>query len=112
MMITGLLMILSSASFGIIIVNDPAFEIHFWDAILKPTFNYSFYLVLVTGVLTWLLSLLILLINYLSPRKAAKIFHHSIIEDDSIFEVIITILSVQLILNSVAPTSTRTGWFT
>ena len=89
MLITGLLMILAASAYPVIVINDPSLSIHFWDADLKPKLNYSFYLVLITGVATWLLSLVLLVIDRIWPRTAALIFHHGVIADDSIFEVYI-----------------------
>ena len=87
MLITGLMLLLATLSYGILIQNDPPLEIVFPDATLRPRFSYSFYLTLVTGIVTCALACLILLADYYSPRKIASFFHHSVIKDDTMFEV-------------------------
>lgn len=87
MFLTGLLMLLASFSYSVLIQNDPPFRIPFPDGVLRPAFDYSFYLTICTGGLTAILGLLLLLAKEYFPRKTAAFFHHSYIEDDAIFEV-------------------------
>lgn len=87
MLLTGSLLCLSVLSYGVLIRNDPPLRIYFPDGFLQPNFNYSFYLTLVTGVLTVLGGLLVLVMDIFYPRKIATFFHHALIEDDAIFEV-------------------------
>ena len=111
--ITGCLMILSVFAYGVIIINDPPLELPFQDAalnrstsnattsnattsnatttlpstVLKPSFGWSWWLTLWTGVGTFFLGIFILVLDKFWPSTAAAIFHHSIIEDDlSFFE--------------------------
>lgn len=86
MLITGLVLLLAVLTYGVLIQNDPPLRIVFPDATLRPKFNYSFYLTLVTGALTSFLACVIFLVDCICPRKTATFFHHSIIEDDTIFE--------------------------
>lgn len=82
-------MLLAAASYGLIIINDPPLQIHFYDGVLKPHFKASFYLVLFTGLGASILAVAIVIADYIWPRKVARIFNHSIIADDIIFEVTI-----------------------
>ena len=82
-------MVLASATYGLTILNDPPLEIPFYDAVLKPQFRASFYLVLITGLVTSVLAIAIVIADYKCPRNIAKVFHHTIIADDVIFQVII-----------------------
>ena len=94
MLTTGLLMMFACATYGIVIINDPPLQIRFGDDTLKPTFRPSFFLVLFTGFGTSVLAVLIVIGDYMWPRKVAKIFHHSIIEDDVIFQVKFTVVTI------------------
>lgn len=96
LLFTGLLMLLAVASYGLIIINDPPLQIHFYDGILKPKFKAPFYLVLFTGLGASILAIVIVIADYIWPRKVAEFFHHSIIEDDIIFQVIILSPDVQI----------------
>lgn len=80
-------MVLASASYGLIILNDPPLKIHFADDILRPHFKAPFYLVLFTGLGATILAIIIVIVDRICPRKVAVIFHHSIIADDVIFQV-------------------------
>ena len=80
-------MMLASASYGLIILNDPPLEIHFADDVLRPHFKAPFYLVLFTGLGATILAIIIVIADCMCPRKVAVIFHHSIIVDDIIFQV-------------------------
>lgn len=88
MLITGLLMLLACASYGLIIKNDPPLEIHFYDGVLNPHFKASFYLVLFTGLGISILAIAVVVADHLWPRKVAQVFHHSVIADDIIFQVV------------------------
>ena len=87
MLITGLILLLATLTYGVLIRNDPPFRIPFPDAVLWPKFSYSFYLTVSTGGATVFLALVLLLVDYINPRKTAAFFHHSYIEDDTMFEV-------------------------
>lgn len=89
MLITGLLLLLAVLNYGVLIQNDPPLRIIFPDATLRPKFNYSFYLTLVTGAVTSILACVILLVDFIYPRRTAEFFHHSVIDDDASYEVII-----------------------
>lgn len=89
MLITGLLMLLASATYGLTILNDPPLKIPFQDDVLRPHFKASFYLVLFTGLGISILAIGIVIGDYIWPRKMAEVFHHSIIADDIIFQVTI-----------------------
>ena len=87
MFITGLLLCFAALTYAVLIQNDPPLRIHFPDDVLRPNFNYSFYLTAATGGITILLACVILLLEKFSPRKTATIFHHTLIEEDTTFEV-------------------------
>ncbi len=80
-------MILACGAFGIIIINDPEFEIPFQDDVLEPKFGWSWWLVLWTGILTFFLGFVILGLDYFKPEWTAMIFHHSLTHDDEFFQV-------------------------
>ena len=94
MLFTGLLMLLAVASYGLIIRNDPPLQIHFYDDVLIPHFKAPFYLVLFTGLGASILAIAIVIADHIWPRQVAKIFHHSFIEDDIIFQVAIYYLLI------------------
>ena len=87
MFLTGSMLALAAFTYSIVVQNDPPLKIPFQDGVIQPTFNYSFYLTLITGVFTMANAIIILIMNWLMPRKIANFFHHSLVEDDSIFEV-------------------------
>ncbi len=85
-------MVLACFSFGLIILNDPKMRIPFANeeegaVLIDPEFGWSWYLTLVTGILTFFLGIFILVMDFFFPRKIAVVFHHSIIEDDDFFQV-------------------------
>ena len=86
-LLAGLLMLLSCLTYGVTIINDPPLTIRFSDGTLSPQFNWAFWLVLWTGFLSTIAALVILFIDLNWPRKTAEFFHHSIIVDDTMFEV-------------------------
>ncbi len=88
--LTGSMLTLAAFQYSITVQNDPPLQIPFQDSVLRPTFNYSFYLTIITGLLTMFAAGVILLMDWLWPRKIAHFFHHSIVEDDAIFEVSLT----------------------
>lgn len=87
MALTGSIMLLACLSYGVVIQNDPPLQIHFPDAVLRPSFNYAFYLTLVTGILTVFGGIVIVLMDWVYPRTIAAFFHMGMIEDDAVFEV-------------------------
>ena len=87
MFLTGVLLGLASLTYGVVIQNDPPLKIPFQDGVLQPTFNYSFYLTTGTSGLTMIAALIVLIMDLSCPRKIALFFHHSLVEDDAIFEV-------------------------
>lgn len=86
-MLAGLLLLLSCLTYGVTIINDPPLQIRFSDGTLNPQFNWGFWLVLCTGFLSTVAALMIIFIDMQWPRKTAEFFHHSIIADDTMFEV-------------------------
>ena len=87
MFLTGAMLGLAALTYGVLVQNDPPLRIPFQDGVIQPMFSYSFYLTAITGGLTMIASIVILLLNWIWPRKVASFFHHSIVEDDTIFEV-------------------------
>lgn len=97
MLTTGLIMILASFSYAIIIISDPPLVFPFADALghvvrLSPRFGWSWYLNLITGVVVVLLAIIILLMNHFFPRKIAVVFHHSVVEEDEFLLVCFQII--------------------
>ena len=88
MFLTGVMMCLAGLTYGVLIQNDPPFLVRFPDAVLRPKFNYSFYLTTVTGVVTMVCACLIVCMDFIYPRKVASFFHHALTEEDTVFEVI------------------------
>lgn len=94
MLTTGLVMCLASFAYAIIIINDPPFKLPFADneghlVRLAPHFGWSWYLNLFTGILVVILAIVILVLNYFIPRKIATVFHHSVVEEDEFFQVML-----------------------
>lgn len=92
MLTCGLMMIMASFSFAIIIINDPPIFFPFADnhgdmVSLDPHYGWSFYLNLFTGIAVFILAVVILLMNYFVPRQIAVVFHHSVVEEDEFFQV-------------------------
>lgn len=92
MLTTGLIMILASFAYGIIIYNDPPMVLPFADdhgveVFLRPNFGGSWYLCLLTGIAVVVLAIVVLLMNYFLPRHIAVVFHHSVVEEDEFFQV-------------------------
>jgi len=90
-------MLLACLTYGIVIINDPPLQIPFPDGTLIPQFSWAFWLVLVTGCLTVLAALVIVFIDIRLPRMTAEFFHHSTIEDDTIFQVHVTRIIIVLV---------------
>ena len=102
LMLLGTLMCCSTFAYGIIIKNDPPLVLPWnqqhcmpdpssdeWCAIrLEPTFGWSFYLVLFTGIVTFFAGVLLFLTDFFRPRWSAAWFHHSVIEEDEEFVVV------------------------
>ena len=98
MTIIGILMVFACFTYGIIILNEPPLVLP-WNKpncpltsadedctiFMTPTFNWSWYLTLITGLATTFLALLILFLDYFFPRIIAPVFHHNVVEDDDIF---------------------------
>ena len=91
MAITGLLMITACLAYCLIISNDPVLKIHFPDQTLVLTFKYTYWLNLATGVVTLLVACAILILEQVIPGKMAAFFGHNTTQDDSIFEVRLTV---------------------
>ncbi len=90
--ITGLVMVLACFAYGIIIINDPKLAVPFANeeegtVFVDPQFGWSWYLALITGIVTFFLGILVLLMDFFFPRKIARVFHHSILVDDDFFQV-------------------------
>ncbi|XP_065907308.1 dual oxidase maturation factor 1-like isoform X2 [Dysidea avara] len=85
----GVLMILAIFFFGIITINDPELLIPFGpgeDNTIDPHFGWSFYLCMLTGIGCVFCGCLIWFMDYFFPREIAKVFNHSLIEDDEFFQ--------------------------
>jgi low affinity Fe/Cu permease len=92
MLATGLVMLLASFSYAIIIQNDPPIFFPFADdhgelVRLFPNFGWSWYLNLVTGIAVVVMAIIVLAMNYFFPRHIAVVFHHSVVEEDDFFQV-------------------------
>lgn len=92
MLMTGLVMVLASFAYAIIIINDPHIFFPFADdhgeeVVLRPHFGWSFILNICTGVAVVFLALVVIIMNYFFPRQIAVVFHHSIVEEDEFFQV-------------------------
>ena len=99
MFLTGALMLMAALTYGVVSQNDPPLRIYFPNDVLRPTFNYSFYLTLFTGLLTVVLATVVVVMDIFYPRKIATFFHHALIEDDNIFEVHVTQCNVMYLRN-------------
>lgn len=98
MLATGLVMILASFAYAIIIINDPPIFFPFADdhgelVRLKPNFGWSWYLNLFTGVAVVVLAIVVIAMNYFLPRQIAVVFHHSVVEEDEFFQVSVQCVS-------------------
>lgn len=92
MLTMGLLMVLASFAYAIIILNDPHIFFPFADdhgeeVVIVPTYGWSWWLNLITGIATVILAVIVLFMNYFFPRQIAVIFHHSVVEEDEFFQV-------------------------
>lgn len=85
-------MILAAFSYAIIIINDPLFRIPFANNVgsmvfLETKYGWAWYLDIITGIITTILAVVILILNFVVPRSVATFFHHSIVEEDEFFQV-------------------------
>ena len=91
MLYMGLVLCLAVFTYGIVIMNGTnnsgKMRIPFQDGTIDPQFGWSWWLTLVTGVLSVVLSLIVLVTNYIFPRQVATFFHHTLIEEDEFFAV-------------------------
>ena len=78
---------LAVLQYYLVIMNDPELSIHFPDGDLKPEFSWAYWTTMSGGILTIVTSLWVLILDYISPRRAAILFHHSVTLDDSMFMV-------------------------
>ena len=99
MMLLGILMICAVTAYGIVIINDPHIVLPWNRAdcepnpedgewctlIMEPTFGWSFYLVLFTGLAVFFTGVVLFFLDFFVPRYTAAIFHHNIIEADEDF---------------------------
>lgn len=86
----GAIMILADFWYGVIIINDPPLEFPFADSsgsmiLLRPAFGWSWYLVLVTGILSFFTGIAVFILHYFVPRKVAVVFNLEVTEEDDIF---------------------------
>lgn len=107
MLYCGLFMIFASFAYSIIIINDPVMKIPFADnegarVELVNHYGWAWILNIVTGILTTLLAILILVLNFFVPREVATFFHHTIVEEDEFFQAshTLSLLSVPLCMLS------------
>ena len=96
MILCGFLMVFAAFTFGVILLNVPPLKLPWSRAgcytgdctvLMCPTYHWSWYLTLLTGLGTFFLGLFILFMDFFFPRLIAPVFHHSIVEDDEIFTV-------------------------
>jgi hypothetical protein len=80
-------MCLACLTYGVGVQNSPPLSIHFPDGVLRPKFNYSFYLTGATGVLTIFGAFVIVFMDIFYPRRIGAFFHHALTEEDNVFEV-------------------------
>ncbi len=115
LMLLGTLMICACFSYGLIIINQPHIVLPWnrahctpdpaddeWCALLmRPSFGWSWYLVLFTGIITFFCGVVLYIIDFFLPRYTAAVFHHSIIEADDEFRsvrLLYTIYSITIII--------------
>ena len=101
-MLLGVLMVCACFAYGMIIINDPHIVLPWnradchpdpanneWCAIqMTPSFGWSFYIVLATGIVTFLVGVLLFMTDFFRPRWVASWFHHNVIEEDEEFVVV------------------------
>lgn len=99
MILLGVLMIMACGAFGLIILNQPHIRLPWsaadctpnpnsneWCAIaMVPSFGWSFYLVLFTGLAVFFTGGILYILDFFFPRYTAPLFHHNIIEEDEEF---------------------------
>lgn len=92
-------MIMACFSYGMIIINEPHIVLPWnradctpnpsqgeWCATrLYPSFGWSWYLVLFTGIAVFIGGVVLYFIDFFVPRWTAPWFHHNIIEEDEEF---------------------------
>ena len=80
-------MILTVFLYGAIIMNDPELKIPFGhedNQILRPRFDWAFYITLLTGIGCVILGCVIWILNYFVPQKIAIVFSRVVAEEDDI----------------------------
>ncbi|KAL5457354.1 hypothetical protein EMCRGX_G034603 [Ephydatia muelleri] len=87
MLYMGLVLCLAVFTYGMVIMNTTKMTIPFQDGTLNPQFGWSWWLTLVTGIFSVIVSIVILVTNYIFPRQVAAFFHHTLIEEDEFFAV-------------------------
>ncbi len=104
MMLLGILMICSVTAYGFVIINDPHIVLPWNRAdchpnaangewctlIMTPTFGWSFYLVLFTGIFVFFGGVALFALDFFFPRYSAALFHHSVIEADDEFQTTVS----------------------
>ena len=91
MLYMGLVLCLAVFTYAIVIINGTnnaaKMKIPFQDGTLDPQFGWAWWLTLVTGVFSVIVSIVILVTNFIFPRQVATFFHHTLIEEDEFFAV-------------------------
>ena len=99
MVLLGTLMIMACGAYGLIILNEPHIRLPWsaadchpnpsqneWCALaMEPSFGWSFYLVLFTGLAVFFTGGILYFLDFFFPRYTAPLFHHNIIEEDEEF---------------------------
>ena len=98
-MLLGILMIMACGAYGLVILNKPHIRLPWnragcdpnpsageWCAqAMVPHFGWSWGLVLATGILVFIMGVVLFIVDFFVPRWTAPLFHHNIIEADEEF---------------------------
>ena len=98
-MLLGIIMIMACGAYGLVIHNKPHIRLPWnranchpnpstgeWCATaMVPHFGWSWGLVLATGILVFIMGVVLFFVDFFVPRWTAPLFHHNIIEADEEF---------------------------
>ena len=98
-MLLGIIMIMACGAYGLVIHNKPHIRLPWnranchpnpstgeWCATaMVPHFGWSWGLVLATGILVFIMGVVLFIVDFFVPRWTAPLFHHNIIEADEEF---------------------------
>ena len=94
MLYMGLVLCLAVFTYAIVIINgadnSAKMKIPFQDGDIDPQFGWSWWLTLVTGVLSVIVSFVILVVNSRRPDMTATFFHHMYTEDEDILSATVS----------------------